>query len=192
VAITGCQTEKCECTLSKEQLDILNGSITEWEEVFGYDWNEELSNSENKAYEVQMNNWFTNYMKTYKLVNEENSPYLETSVSIKYLKQNPKIITSKKILLSQLQWDELDNSIESKCLWTEPINFKLDTNYTDYLTYDIECFNPKSNPCTKNKRHMIRKQSRTDSDIKEFITLLLKIDPMNDLDTLNKSTYPLK
>ena len=190
--ITGCQQEECECILSEQQLNELNGSINEWEEVFGYDWNEEFTEKNKKAYEVKMNNWFTNYQKTYKLVNDKKNPYLETSMSIKYMKQKPKTIASNKIQLSHHQWNELDNSLESRCLWTEPINFKIDTNYTDYLSYDIECFNPKSNPCTKNKRHMIRKQSRTDPDINEFITLLLKIEPMDDLDSLNKSTYPRK
>lgn len=191
-AITGCKTEHCECTISEDQLMILNESIKELEEDFGYDWNEDLGNSGNKAYEVKMNNWFTSYMKTYKLVNDENSPYLETTVSIKYIKQKPKLISSNKIQLNSQQWDDLDRSLESKCLWTKPVNFQLDTNYTDYLTYDIECFNPKMHPCTKNKRHMIRKQSRTDPEINEFITLLLKIEPMNDLDSLNKSTYPIE
>lgn len=190
--ITGCKPEKCECNMSEEQLHTLHESIKEWEEVFGYEWNEELSKNDKKAYEVNIDNWFTKYKKTYKLVNDRKSPYLETSISIKYMKQKPEIITSNKIQLSHQQWNELDNSLESRCLWTEPINFQLDTNYTDNLSYDIECFNPKGNPCTKNKRHMIRKQSRTNPAINEFITLLLKIESMDDLDSLNESTYPSK
>jgi len=195
ITIIGCNADECKCSMSQDKITALNNSIEELEDVFGYEWKEKFTNTKHKTYILEIDNWFTNYMKTYKLVNDEDGPYLETRLSAKYIEKKvtkQKIIEQRRFELSLQQWNQFDQAIEHRCLWTEPINFEIDTNYADYLIYNIEGYNPNENSCTKNKYHMIKKQSRADPDIKEFITLLTNIEPMNDLDSMNKSTYPNK
>ena len=83
IVLIGCKTEKCICPISNEELTKLNNSIRELKEVFGYEWTQKFKNTDHKTYRVEMDNWFTGYMKTYHMTHNSIGYYLQTILSKK-------------------------------------------------------------------------------------------------------------
>lgn len=174
----------------------ITSDLTELKEVIGYDWHEKLDTISNKpyyqSYLIEVDHFLLNYIKTYKIVKSKNRHYVEIDLSSKYISNKltkHKQLKHKKIDLATEEWNRFDQIIQQTCFWTQRTNVERDTTSNDYLAYVIEGIDTNENPCTKNAFHRIIRYSRTDPDIQELIDQIARIEPMNDLDSLNNMTF---
>ena len=181
--------------MTTEQLNVINERLSELRDVYGYNWDENFSNLSEKAYVLKMDNFLTNYMKTYKVIKTSNNVFLEITLSSKYVEKKmtkERVVKKNTYELSSAQWIEIDNHFEATCFWVKELSFEVDTCHTDYLVYTLEGFDPNENACTKNTYHMTKLHSRKDKEIQQLLVLLTDVEPMDDLDELNNVDYRIK
>jgi len=184
-----CKTDKCRCELSSKELELINSQMSEIKRAVGFHHAEQIKYKDPKidiTYKLQVENLLLNYLKTYKLVKSIDTPYLETILAEKYIEDKytkHKILKKQRFNLSSEQWNEIENTIESKCFWTSEI-YPQENNDEDVFSYTLEGINLNSNVCTRNYFHRIIRNSRTQEDIAGLLKSLMTIEPLTDLDSL--------
>ena len=184
-----CDVQECHCELHLDEIEEINSKLSIIKEGIGFHDFEQIeygNKSIIREYNLKFSHPILSYEKNYKIVGEIKSPFIETTLSKKYI-ENKRVkhetLRSNSINISTREWTQIDELINQSCFWTKPVI--QETNIRDsILYYSLEGIDLKRNICSNNTYHQIIRNSARNEDVKDIINQILKFETTSDLDSL--------